>query len=106
MVIGIVVIIFWKVDPIALFGPVVAVLLVVQAPPPFLLVVGLGLVLVLLRGFLAHPHQELGFIFLVPLFALFVLALLAIALALTFIVVGLPLFLKLLNGSFQSHNLL
>ncbi len=98
-VIDIVVIVLWEVDSIALFGPVVAVLLVVWAPPPLLLVVGLGLVLVLFGGFLGHPCWELGLVFLVPLFGLFVLALLAIAPALVVVVVGLPLFLKLPEAS-------
>jgi len=72
-VIGIVVAVLWDIDSIALFGPVAAVLLVIWAPPPLLLVVGLGLVLVLLGGFLAHPCWEFAFVFLVPLFALFAL---------------------------------
>jgi len=41
-----------------------------------------------------------------PLLTPFVLALLAIALAVVVIVVGPPLLLELLNGGFQSHNLL
>jgi len=98
VIIGVVVIVLWEVDSIALFGPVAAVHLVVWAPPPLLLVVHLGLVLVLFGGFLGHPCWDFGFVLIVsvPLFALFVFALLAIALVFVVIVVGLPLFLSCL----------
>jgi len=81
---------------------VAAVLLVVWAPLPFLLVVGLGFVLVLLRRFLSHPDWELV---LVSLLTLLAFTLIVITLALV-IIVGLPLFLELLDGGFQGHYLL
>jgi len=105
-VIGIVVVAIWDIDAITFFRPVAAVLLVIQAPPPLLLVVGLGLVLILFQGFLAYPSWELTFVLFVPLFVLLALTPLVVALALVVIVVGLPLLLELLDGGLQSHDFL
>ncbi len=99
MVIGIIVIVLWDIDIIVFFGPVAAVLLVVWAPPPLLFVVGLLLVPILFRGFLAHPSWKLVLVSLVSLLALLVLALFVVALALV-VVVGLPLLLELLDSGF------
>jgi len=62
VLVGVTIGILLGVDALAVCGFMVAILLVVGAPPPFLLVVGLGLIPALLRRFLGHPGWELVFI--------------------------------------------
>jgi len=103
VVIGIIVI--WEVDTVAFFWSMVAVLVVIWAPPPLFLIEGLGLVLVLFQRLLAHPSWELTLSSLSPFFVLLALTPLVVALALV-VIVGLPLLLELLNGDLQSHDFL
>jgi len=91
--IGITIGILLGVDTLAICGFVVTVLLVIGAPPPFLLVVGLGLIPVLFGKFLGHPGWEFIFVPLLALLALLVLPFTMVALTLV-VIVGLPFFLS------------